>query len=161
MDAVTKRLRTLARKWDGDIKEVAHNTFYKRTRGEHDPDFYPCPFFYNMGIYWVGKTILFTGVGSWTTAIHEMGHIFASKYPPSSLKTDEFSFIGWEYTLAKYVKGDIDMWHLHMKDYGVGVGDQFEYGQLPLPKRDKWLEGRVAVATKNKLIIDGIPQAIR
>lgn len=160
MDAVTKRLRTLARKWGGDIRQVDKATYYKITRGEHQPDFYPCPFFYSMGLYWEGKKILFHGRGSWTSAIHEMAHIFACNLTPGNFKTDELSFIGWEYTVAKYVKGNMARWHLHMKDYGVG-GPLEEYGQMPISERNKWLGKKVALAKKNKLIINGIPQAIR
>jgi hypothetical protein len=86
-------------------------------------------------------------------AIHELGHICVN----GDTTSDEFSFLGWEFTLATLV-GFSDQWLSSLSDYGVTA--EIDFGDLSLDERSDLLEERVSYAVGQGFILGDIPQRV-
>ena len=88
----------------------------------------PCPFSTHLGIGWRSRTLYVSAthlrdpltIGQ---AIHEIGHIVATREPPES--ADELDFTGWE-SAAASICGVRRWWYsLAMTEYGTDELDEF------------------------------------
>lgn len=95
--------------------------------------------------------------------IHEMGHVFACNHKP--MNSDEWSFFGWEWTLAKtigltqseFVDGNYDY-----AAYWPADSRQLQsVGDLKLSSLKEVLADAVASSKENGLIVRGRAIAIR
>jgi hypothetical protein len=111
----------------------------------------------DLAINWLNKVVIYSGEVPWTEIVHEMGHVFACKEPPSE-HPSEFEFFGWEVVIAK--KFDLDKWIENNRDYVV-TGDN-DMGMLSRPALDGILAERVRAAEDNGLLTkSGNPRSIR
>lgn len=97
-----QKLRSLCRKWGGDLLRVSKEEFKELGEGWSSTSrhFHEAPFTdSSLGVHWPSRTIVYAGVPLWWEIVHEMGHAFASKEDPSN--ADELAYLGWEYQLAK------------------------------------------------------------
>jgi hypothetical protein len=159
-----KKLRNLAQKWGGKLVELSRDDFDTRFGGK-DPNnlrypkgLYNAPFSsHDLGIHWAKKQVIYSLPAEWPEIVHEMGHVFACKKNPG--RSDESTFLGWEYAVALYIGGPMNEWDNCMGDYGV---EGQEYGSLSKAEQQEVLAERLAFAKKKGLIAqDGTPLAIR
>ncbi|HSX23236.1 MAG TPA: hypothetical protein VLE97_10735 [Gaiellaceae bacterium] len=91
--------------------------------------------------------------------IHEMGHVFASHYPPDSSRCREWSWFGWEMAIARQI-GAWQTWSRHNEDYGVGRDD--DWGSLSARRRQALIAERTSHAKKIGILGEaGEPRSIR
>lgn len=131
-----KKLAVLARQLGGRI--VYDPKWAERDREESFwPDIaYPemgkrgysdAPFCTGLGVYWAKKIIVHQDEGfTLSGLIHEMGHVFACRFQPSSKHVDETKFLGWEIVLSRRL-GVHSLWLDEMGTYGVHT---YEDGSL-------------------------------
>jgi len=125
------------------------------------------PFSRDLAIYWKKKIIVHTPqITNLAGLIHEMGHVFACKYPPGSDRCNEVDFLGWEYSLATTLGCKSD-WIRDMKDYLVdgdteGLYPSDCFGNLTNKQRASLLAVKVALAqAAGSLTKDGRVRSIR
>lgn len=99
--------------------------------------------------------------------IHEMGHVFADRHPPDSSKADEWSWFGWEMTIACRI-GAWQAWSKHNGGYGLGegiaggVGKDKDWYDLTARERRAVYFDRIAYAKKIGIVAaDGTPRSVR
>jgi hypothetical protein len=91
--------------------------------------------------------------------IHEMGHVFADRYPPDSSRCREWRWFGWEMAVARQI-GAWQAWSRHNADYGVGKDDA--WGELSTRRRQAVIAERIAHAKKIGILsAAGEPRSIR
>lgn len=161
------RLRILCQKakgWGARILLVGRDRFeeVKDQDGFSDSPFSR----FDLGVDYRRK-IVYTGIAlkdraPFEEVIHELGHVVACLKEPG--ESDEIDFLGWEYALAKELRG-VRAWLSSNKNYAVG--DQFgtgvdELGELSSRKRQTVLNNCLAEARAQGLVTrDGFAQAIR
>lgn len=163
------RLHSLTKSWGGQLVRVTSDQLRELGGNEQgkpykDRQYFDAPFVrhHTLGILFHDFRVLYTTGVHWAAIIHELGHVFATTEHPG--RADEWSFFGWEYAVAKHIKGSLDEWVVHNEDYGVegGTGGMEEFGDLSVEGRQKRLNERRNVAMKIGLIdAHGRPQAIR
>lgn len=155
-----ERLRALARSWNGDIVEVSlaeygqlaadHRPKYGRRRLSRERVFFDAPFInrskgIELGIHWPDRKVYFSGPVHWEHVIHEMGHVFAVAKNPDL--TDEYSFLGWEYSLVRRIRASIREWVSVKAGYVLEEDAEAPtLGQLSDRERGRLWKDRVAFA---------------
>ena len=98
--------------------------------------------------------------------IHEMGHLFASKYSPNSNKCDETLFLGWEFSLYRLLDLNIinslkssdylDKWKCNCCNLN---GKSILINSLSKDCISKYIESNINISKKNNLFyyFNGIP----
>lgn len=164
-------LKALCRKWGWDLVEVTDERY---TELRLLPDFAEAPFTCNLGIWFMGKQIVWNKYFSWTCVVHEMAHVFATT--SDVYYCNELDFFGWEYQLAITLNG-VDEWIECNSSYGLGevidlqsyIKDtrgldthtyRLEFAMLSKPQRDEFLNSCLRFAEKSGLIINGEVQNI-
>lgn len=117
-----KKLRDFAILHGGSIEDVPQKEFHELDTGYHKP-WSPCPFDVGIAVNWAEKRLVYTvsplrrqgRPPSISTFIHELGHIFASKKPPS--QAQEIEWLGWEKAWVKKLGLTWKQWANH--DYGI------------------------------------------
>lgn len=166
MDPRLKKLKTMAQAWGGDIVGVSDAKWDALAHGD---DLHGAPFSSNnLGILWEKKQIVYSGEVLWQEVIHEMGHVFACLSDPE--KSDEFGFFGWEYAVAKLIRGAMS-WIETQDTYTIGVlhidgrriGDSSCcFGDLSFANQSRVVKNRVQIARSLGLLDDNLkPLAIR
>lgn len=90
--------------------------------------------------------------------IHEMGHVFADRYPPDSSRCREWRWFGWEMVIARRI-GAWGTWSRHNARYGVGDA---EWGELPTKRRQAVIADRVRYAKRVGILSEtGEPRSVR
>lgn len=137
-----EKLNKITQKFRGSISELSDKD-WNRYRNEFR--FYEAPFTNNLAIIWEEKKIVWKNKEPpWPHIIHEMGHLFActdEEYPGSG--EDENSFFGWEYLLAKKIKGSIEEWNNDNNDYGCffkAEGLCHDFGMLTKKKKKEFVD---------------------
>ena len=149
-----QKLRTLARKWGGDLAEVTPKE-WDRLKEERLTDrtrtFHEAPFTgKDLGVHWPTRRVIYSGEVAWVEVIHEMGHAFATLQSPDH--SDELEFFGWEYALVRFIGASEEAWIEHNRDYGIDDGEEF--GGLDATKRTVFLKAQVTKGQELG-IIDG------
>lgn len=144
--------------WGGSFKYYPGS----RTFGFFDSDsgVEEAPFTSKLGIIYEEKTICLIQADNlpWPYVLHEMAHVFACREKPN--ESDEGSFFGWEYMMAKKVVKDVPGWLSGLGDYYLEDGEDFS--ELPMEKKLKELQKAVAIGKKyGNLSSTGMPLAIR
>lgn len=165
---VLKRLRRLAKSWQGDIVEISEEEWTRCVDSGHCNE---APFSnWHVGVCHADKTLVFTQYKMPTNAavlaatlIHEMGHCFAERELESS---NEFNFFGWEQTLALKLGFSLEEWLTANKDYYVTPTR--DIGSFQTKRKDgftkplyKIIEDRMRVAEALGLVKNGKPQNLR
>lgn len=177
------QLQALALSWGGEVKEVptwrgpslpngeiavvsaAIETFRRTYIAKGS--FSEAPFSGNdLGIVWEKKQVLFCGAVLWYEVVHEMAHVFACLREPNN--SNEWDFFGWEYAMAKMLKG-VPEWKAENGDYVVtmpadgpyrGAGRDFKV--LTSKEQVTLIRDRVQVAKAAGLLDSNLkPKAIR
>lgn len=113
---------------------------------------------YSLGIDYDNKNIFYSQGSDYGHVIHEMAHVFASKTPPFS--SDEISFIGWEFAVAKHINLDIEKWCSQLSDYMID--DNTAFINLPTKEKELFLKERYDFCISEGMVSkDGIPLSIR
>lgn len=175
--AIIQKLKAVAEQWGGNIIEWPTQRYdqfakaqamlpYRRAgkaKGMKLRHFYEAPFTSKIGINWRDRTILYAGNVGWPDFVHEMGHTFACKANPDRSKEEKF--FGWELKLVEVTLGfspggpQHREWESSNQYYCVdGVHD---LGQLTAEEKAEFYCYSVKLATKNGLLVDGVPQCIR
>lgn len=164
-------LKNLCNKWGWDLLEVSEEEFKIVC---DNIEFKSAPFDHWIGINFNTRQILYTSQSSWTSIIHEMGHVFTIK-DNRLIGVNELSFFGWEYQLAKEVDG-VEAWmgsnyryHIgnksfvekYVKDISMYNYTQFDFGDLIYEDKLELLNNLVECAKQQGLIIDDRVQNIR
>jgi hypothetical protein len=152
-----EKLADLCTAWGGKILEETKEEFNKRR--EEDGWFSEAPFTLWLGVNWSSKTIIYTGEVVESNVIHEMGHVFAANQPPRA--ADEFTFLGWEYVVAKQVGISLPDWLAANRDYVVSVDGDKDIGHLSKREIFQLIHDRVKASRKAGLVKGGKPLAIR
>jgi len=108
-----------------------------------------------------GKKIVYTvgGRESIGGIIHEMGHVFADRYPPDSSKCREWKWFGWEMAVAREI-GAWQTWSRYNATYGVGRDT--DWADLSTKGRQAVIAERLRYATKIGIVTPaGEPRSIR
>ena len=74
---------------------------------------------HELGVNWAKKKIYYSKECPWPDVLHEMAHVFASKYLPD--QTDEWDFFGWEIGAVKLLKGSITEWATANRYYEINI----------------------------------------
>lgn len=125
----------------------------------------------DLGVDWKNKIIYFCDSKKpihWGGILHEMGHIFCSTKIP--VLSEEFNFLGWEYFIARKLKG-VNDWFSYNSDYVITTDDKsFSHYLFTITdkyKKDnrkdlyKILYNRIDYAKKNRMIINNKPVSLR
>lgn len=162
-----KKLQALALSWGGQVIGLSKLEFEE---AELKESYSEAPFSANnLGVIWEEKKIVFSGDVHWYELVHEMGHVFASRVCP--YEADEVSFFGWEYALAKQLRG-VSEWKEQNKDYAIaptlpsektGPGESWEeFGMYTNGRQMEIIRERVKYAKSVGLLDDALqPMAIR
>lgn len=90
--------------------------------------------------------------------IHEMGHVFADRYPPDSSRCREWRWFGWEMVIARRI-GAWGTWSRHNARYGVG---DVEWGELSTRRRQAIIADRIKHAKRIGILSEaGEPRSVR
>lgn len=109
-----------------------------------------------------GKKIVYAvrGCESVGQIIHEMGHVFADRYPPDSSKCREWYWFGWEMAVARRI-GAWQTWSRHNETYGISRKGA-DWGDLSVRGRQAVMADRIRYATKIGILSEvGEPRSIR
>ena len=112
------------------------------------------------GLEW-GKKIIYAVRGRESVGhlIHEMGHVFADRFPPDSSKCREWNLFGWEMAVARRI-GAWATWSQHNKNYSVGK--KAEWGELSTKHRQDVIAERIGHAKTIGILSDAEePRSIR
>lgn len=91
--------------------------------------------------------------------IHEMGHVFASPYPPDNSKCKEWRWFGWEMAVASEI-GAWHAWSRHNDSYTVHNGT--DWGELGTRHQQAIAAERVHFAKKIGILSEsGEPRSLR
>jgi len=114
------RLVKLVNEWGGELRLVSEKQYESYCDGSN-PEYAEAPFSSaSLGIDWEPKLIVYTARVEWFEIIHEMGHVFATTDGAFDDEIDEeFDFFGWEFLVAKRVKGNLATWIKSQSDYCV------------------------------------------
>ena len=113
------------------------------------------------GLEWRKKIIYAVrGRESVGQIIHEMGHVFADRYPPDSSRCSEWRWFGWEMAVARRI-GAWQTWSRCNANYGVGR-DGVEWEGLSTKRRQAVLAERIGHAKKLGVLSEaGEPRSLR
>ena len=90
--------------------------------------------------------------------IHEMGHVFADRYPPDSSRCREWRWFGWEIAVARRISA-WETWSRHNARRSVGGA---EWGELPMKRRQAVIANRVRYAKRIGVLSEtGEPRSVR
>lgn len=176
---IIAKLKAVANQWGGNIIEWSPQRYtlfakaqqalpYRRRGGEPKSvklrHFYEAPFTNSkIGINWRRRVILYAGNVHWVDFVHEMGHAFACRDNPDRSKEEKF--FGWELKLVETTLGfspgssGHKEWEHSNQYYCVdGVHDLC---QLTAEEKAEFYSYSVELATKEGLLVDGVPQCIR
>lgn len=153
---IIRKLKKLIESWGGSLTAVDSLASYRENE-----EFEDAPFnWLGLGVIWKTKEIIYVPkLCKWPDLIHDMGHVFACKKSPSN--SEEFTFLGWEFALAKYIEAPMKEWYEAMGNYVISATTHEELGGISPAKRASVLRERVRAAKRNKLIVDGRPVSIR
>ena len=148
------KLKKLSRGFGGDLVQVTEDEFDTLFRTDNcvTSGRFDAPFTsHDLGVDFGRKLVMYSsrcGVVPWPEVIHEMGHIFATSENP--LDCDEWEFLGWEWAVCLYIKGDQKVWKDYLADYGVAgvpfVGEGSDFGALSVGTQNRILTDRLARA---------------
>lgn len=158
---IKNRLVNLCKFWGGELI-LGNNIENHYIIVKHS-----CPFQMGLGINHSKKIISCRHDISINTGaiIHEMGHVFASRLSPDD--SDEWSFFGWEWAVAKKVGLLLKNFILQNKEYLVykpsnsSFNKLVSFGNLSVSDRRKLLKTATELSIKKKLIVNGQPVSIR
>lgn len=142
------RLVTLAHQWGGQFIHVTSESFWRGDR-PYKLGLSKAPFDPYLAIEWDRMEMWFADPDP-GPIIHEMAHLFACQVPPEH--ADEFDFFGWEYALARKVRG-VGEWMKSNREYGIAP-DQ-EFGTMTKRQRKQVLDERLDYAQALG-ILDGL-----
>lgn len=169
-----RKLGLISSKWGGMLIYATSEEF---SNLQKNTEFAKAPFTQNqIGFFWESKQIFWSAsmygklMPSWHDLLHEMGHVFASEYPPEYDKCDETAFHGWEYIVARHIRAPIQEWLDGNADYQIvsfceccAPHPQLEY--LSLKCRNKYLrEQRQAAVSSGRAVRKNkrlVPLALR
>ncbi len=158
MGAEVPKLRRLCRRWGGDLRCVTSDEFeqLKQTRA-----FYEAPFTHrDIGVIWSRKLVVYAGEIAWVEAIHEMGHVFASRMNPDH--ANELLFLGWEIAMVDHIKGDFPTWLAGNKEYETTKNGGQSLGDMSPNERDNLFAERLVIAREAGILgLRNRPLAIR
>jgi hypothetical protein len=147
------KLRELTRSWGGGIVEVPfRDPLWNRE------SISAAPFCFKLGVDYKEKTIFMVEGAELGSIIHEMGHIFASRWCPA--ESAEYNFFGWEFMVAVKL-GLVDEWLDTTGDYTVGGNKTVEFCEMTIDEQSDLIEERVQHARKIGLVVGEEPIAIR
>jgi hypothetical protein len=150
------RLKAMAREWGGEIQRVPPPP--DRLSLPRSSDISLCPFDGGMAVdYSRGRVIYWDSQPRLGSLIHEMGHVFAARKPPS--EASEWRFFGWEYVVARRA-GCAKEWIESNRDYVLGGGAR-EFGSLTTAQKRQKLASRIRFARRAGLVKHGAPVSIR
>lgn len=162
------RLAALCTTWGGRLEVISAQEYAAVDRKGR---FSTAPFTNaDLGIFWKAKRIVYTKEWppSASAIIHEMGHVFACRRSPNTLRSNEYRFLGWEITLAPLVGVSRKEWCDANRDYQVSIppfhphsAETIELGELEPAEVEMLLEERVRYARKVGLLLHDRPVAIR
>lgn len=171
------QLIKLAHKLGGRVRNVKKQVFdvIFYTESIDELNFSVAPFAganEDLGIDWNNKIVYFCDSEKpmhWGGILHEMGHIFCSVRPPNS--SEEFNFLGWEYFIARKLKGVNDWFSYNSnyivtnnsenKDFGYYLTDISEDKTEGRKDLYKILYDRLNYAQNNRMIINNKPMSLR
>lgn len=147
------------RAWGGQLTILSRDA-YKRVLAEDQEDINQAPFDSNYSIDWC-KGIVYAVKDHLAIPpiLHEMGHIFASKFPPFHENCDELTWFGWEYAFAKRLKV-VSKWIASNHEYGLGYlydGPGCDLGELCNQGRAEVFAAALEVSRRNNLLIGNYP----
>jgi hypothetical protein len=145
-----KKLERLIQRWGGQLIRLTGEQFYYI---ERTPGVSAAPFIADYAVHYEKRQI-FCVTPIWYYLIHEMGHVFASP----SMKASEYDFLGWEFLLARQLKG-VDAWLRSNADYGVSP--DADLGGLSKSEVAELLADRVEDGKRQGIIRRGRPVSIR
>lgn len=135
-----RSLARIAEEWGGKLqpREDAGFPRFPRT-GQQAPFTH-----YDLAISWKAKTIYYDPEEvEWMDVVHEMGHVFGCRVPPS--RSDEAKFLGFEIALVKKIGAPMrGFWDGHA-DYML---DTYPDDRFPLPVRPGELKHRTPAERK-------------
>jgi hypothetical protein len=115
----------------------------------------------NHGQEW-GRKIIYAVEGHESVGhiIHEMGHVFADRYPPNNSKCREWRWFGWEIEVARQI-GAWKTWSDHQADRFVSNGT-VQWSTLTAKRRHAVIAERIRYAKKIGILGEaGEPRSIR
>jgi hypothetical protein len=120
------------------------------------------------GLEWKKKIVYAVrGRENVSQIIHEMGHVFADRHAPESSKADEWSWFGWEMTIACRISA-WQAWSKHNGGYRLGkgvtggVGKDKDWYDLTAGESRAIYFDRVAYAKQIGIVAaDGTPRSVR
>ena len=152
---VVQKLQRLCKRWGGAFVLLADQATFIETFRDANNERYKseAPFINWHGINWKDKIVYATHqdvtVGG---AIHEMGHVFASKRCPKTAGGgDEWSWLGWEGALARHV-GCYQRWSIENGNYGLESPNYLEWRHLSLSEQRSLMRNRIAAGVRSKRI---------
>lgn len=152
------RLKKCAVRWGGDLEDVSLEKWDERVKSAGD--FWQAPFTNKkLGVAWNDKRICYASSDNveWPHVVHEMGHVFACPITPDNSR--EVDFFGWEYALARHVRGLVAEWNFCNGNYQID--DSYSWAEITAKKRAETLKERLAYARENGLVSGLTPLTIR
>lgn len=151
------------RSWGGQLI-ILDEDDYERMLDEDQSDINQAPFDPNYSVDWC-KGIIYAVKESLTISplLHEMGHVFASKFPPFHEECNELTWFGWEYAFAKRLKL-VSEWITENYHYGLGYlydGPGVNLGELCNSSLTKALTTALDVSRSHNLLIGNYPVPCR
>jgi hypothetical protein len=155
------RLARICKKWGGKLIKIKDYSDFPIW----DKNFEQAPFTTeDLAIIHKDKIIFYSDKIKWPQIIHEMGHVFACHTrPKNSSPNDEYMFFGWEYLLAKQIKGSIKDWFIENRKYSVGENTKIFINLGALSRNEKYdiINKRIKIAKNKKIIINNKSIPIR
>lgn len=146
----------------GEFDVLFSRTGEKKTWRERDEVLQEAPFTDAHGLNWQRKIVYAVrGREEVGAIIHEMGHVFADRYPPDDQKCQEWDWFGWEVALARKI-GAVRVWSRHNSDYSTREDGSAPWKSLAQKQRRHVIADRLAIARKLGVIdASGAPLSLR
>ena len=112
-----RALFRLIKQWGGKVHAYKTSEEYEAHKNQK---FSAAPFTTNdIGTNFRAKALFYSEENppTWGDIVHEMGHLFATKYGPNNAKCVEPHWVGWEYALVKKIRAPVKQWYEEMGAY--------------------------------------------
>lgn len=147
-----RKLSRMVRRWGGEVVRLTQEQYYYLGRQAGVSE---APFAVELAVNYEKKAI-YCVAPAWYELVHEMGHVFASRKSPR--QSNDFDFLGWEWMLARQLKG-VRKWIEGNADYGVNPEE--DLGDLTPIQVRKLLQERLDDAIQQGIVVKGRAVSIR